>query len=95
LASVLLRERRFAEAREHLLRLAREPDLQTGALLDVARCDMGLKEWRQALETLSRLPADLPEETVRKVASLRGRCWVELGDPARAMMAFQGLKEGP
>lgn len=93
LAHVLFRERKWDEARELFAGLAREDGEDAlPARMMAARCDVGRSEWRAAIETLAAVPEDAPEGIRREAAGLCGRCWMELGDFARASLACQGAK---
>lgn len=87
-ASILFARHAFDEAREIYRHLALRPDRMPWATVLLARCEIGLGRNREAITLLEKIPAAADGVDHDEIARLRGRCYMQLGDYAKAALAF-------
>lgn len=88
IAQVLYGRRAFEEAMKIWRTLSLRRGREGRGLFQAARCLIELKRHEEAIEELDRIPKDSKGIDFNEVARMRGRCFLALGDYAKAAMSF-------
>ena len=87
-AQLLYRRREFKMAARIWKTLASRHGKESESRLQVARCLIELGRHQDAVIELDKIPADAKNVDLDAIATLRGNCFIELGEYAKAAMAF-------
>jgi tetratricopeptide (TPR) repeat protein len=88
MADVLYRRRAFEEALKIWSALSHRRGREGQGRFQAARCLIALKRHEDAITQLDRIPADSEGVDADEVARMRGKCFLALGDFAKAAMSF-------